>query len=355
MTKNIDKLRAYMEQNKIDAYFIQKQPNIRYISGFEGEDSAILVTLQDQYILTDPRYTEQAAIEVPDYTIINWRATGHGQAVQSVVEKENLQSIAFEDDQVVYAEYADFASHIKAELVPASGVIEKFRQIKTPQEIQYLRNACEISCRALRRLLQEIKVGDTEKELAAKLALYMVQEGADTKPYGNILVSGAKTSLLHGIPSSKPIEYGDLLLMDFGCQFNGYLSDMTRTVVVGKATEKQREVYELEKRMLEDAEAAMKAGAVAGDVYNASLKAVEGTEYADYTYSNIGHGIGMFVHEFPHLTTRYDGNLEAGNVITVEPGIYIPGWGGIRIEDQVLVTEDGIDNMISISHDLIEL
>ncbi|MGM0122789.1 xaa-Pro aminopeptidase [Enterococcus sp. AZ194] len=353
--KNIDKLRAYLEKNNLDAYFIQKLPNIRYISGFEGEDSAILITLKNQYILTDPRYTEQAAIEVPDYTIIDWRASGHGLAVQSVVEKEGLKSLAFEDDQVVYAEYADFSQAINAELVPAAGVIEEFRQIKTAQEIQYLQNACEISCRALNRLFKDIKVGVTEKELAAKLALYMVQEGADTKPYGNILISGTKTSLLHGIPSSKPIEYGDLLLMDFGCQFNGYLSDMTRTVVVGKATAKQREVYELEKRMLEDAEAAMKAGVAGGDVYKASLKAVAGTEYEKYTYSNVGHGIGMFVHEFPQLTTRYDGNLEEGNVITVEPGIYIPGWGGIRIEDQVLVTKDGIENMISIPHDLIEL
>lgn len=353
--ENIDKLRNYLEKNNLDAYFIQKLPNIRYISGFEGEDSAILITLQNQYVLTDPRYTEQAAIEVPDYTIIDWRASGHGLAVQKVVEKEGLKSIAFEDDQVVYAEYADFLQSIQAELVPASGVIEEFRQIKTPQEIQYLRNACEISCRALNRLLKEIKVGITEKELAAKLALYMVQEGADTKPYGNILISGTNTSLLHGIPSSKTIEYGDLLLMDFGCQFNGYLSDMTRTVVVGKATEKQKEVYRLEKQMLEDAEAAIKAGVLAADVYQASLKAVIGTEYAEYTYANIGHGIGMFVHEFPQLTTRYDGILEEGNVLTVEPGIYIPGWGGIRIEDQVLVTKDGIENMIGISHELIEL
>lgn len=130
--------------------------------------------------------------------------------------------------------------------------METFRSIKTPQEIEYLRAACEISCRAFEHILGDIRVGVTEKELAAKLSAYMVMEGADTQPYGNILISGARTSLLHGIPSGKAIEYGDFVLMDFGCQFNGYLSDMTRTVVVGRPTDKQREVYELEKRMLED-------------------------------------------------------------------------------------------------------
>ena len=133
------------------------------------------------------------------------------------------------------------------------------RIIKTPEEIQYLRNACAISCRAFDRLLPDIRPGVTEKELAARLSLYMVMEGADTMPYGNILISGARTSLLHGIPSSKAIEYGDFVLMDFGCQYKGYLSDMTRMVIVGKPSDKQREVYRLEQRMLEDSLAMMNA------------------------------------------------------------------------------------------------
>ncbi len=351
----IDRLREYLEKNQLDAFFIQKTPNIRYISGFKGEDSALLVTLTHQYILTDPRYTEQASIEVPDYTIINWRALGHGAALQSVVAKEGLKGIGFEADQVVFEEYAGFKEVVKADLVPTKHIIETFREIKTPQEIQYLRNACDISCRALTRLLKEIKVGDTEKELGAKLALYMVEEGADPQPYGNIIISGANTSLLHGIPSSKSIEYGDLLLMDFGCQFNGYLSDMTRTVVVGKATEQQREVYAIEKQMLQDSLSVIKAGVKIQEVHEASLQAVKGTSYEEYIYANIGHGIGMYLHETPMLTAQNEGTLEAGHVVAVEPGIYIPGWGGIRIEDQILVTETGFENMISLPHELIEL
>lgn len=353
--KNIEKLRNYLETHHLDSYFIQKKANVRYVSDFMGDDSALFITKEAQYILTDPRYTEQAAIETPSYTIINWRAKGHGPALAELAAKHQIKTVGFEADALAFDEYQGFAEAVKAELVPASDVIEGFRQIKTPQELTYLRNACEISCRALKRLLPEIKVGVTEKELAAKLASYMVFEGADTQPYGNILISGARTSLLHGIPSNKPIEYGDLVLMDFGCQFNGYLSDMTRTVVVGKASAKQKEVYEKVKEMIEVSEATLAPGVWGGDVYKASLKPIAGTEYEPYNYSNIGHGIGMFVHEFPQLTTRYDNHLAVGNVLTVEPGIYIPDWGGVRIEDQLYIGDNGVENLVSFPHDLIEL
>ena len=205
------------------------------------------------------------------------------------------------------------------------------------------------------RILKEIRVGVTEKELAAKLSLFMVQEGADTQPYGNILISGSRTSLLHGIPSQKAIEYGDLVLMDYGCQYHGYLSDMTRTVVVGRATEKQREVYALEQQMVADVEAFLKDGVSARDAYEVSTKAIRDTSYFPYHYTGIGHGVGMFVHELPFMSPRSNDIIHAGNVMTVEPGIYIPGWGGIRIEDQILITETGHKNLISATKDLIEL
>ncbi|WP_159723629.1 M24 family metallopeptidase [Enterococcus sp. CSURQ0835] len=354
---NETKIRAYLEKEKLDAFFIAKRVNVRFASGWTGDDSFILLTKEGLYFLTDPRYTEQAEQEVPDYEIINWRLPGRtvGDTVARLADEHNLKSIAFEADYLTYDMYDDFQQKVKAELVLAGGVIDKMRAVKSPQEIAYMRNACEISCRAFNRILKDIRVGMTEKELAAKLSLYMVQEGADTQPYGNILISGARTSLLHGIPSEKAVEYGDFVLMDFGCQFNGYMSDMTRTVVVGKATEKQREVYEYEKRSLEASEAVMKAGVPVRDVYRASLEPLKDTEYIPYTYGNIGHSIGLFVHELPYLAEQYDDVLVEGNVMTIEPGIYIPDWGGVRIEDQVLITKDGYENMISIPHDLIEL
>lgn len=354
---NEEKLLRYMEEAKIDCFFIAKQENLRFISGFTGADSYLLILKNKYYFLTDPRYTEQAAIECPDYEICVWRKPGRtiGDAVQALMQENNCRTVAFEADRLSYAFYQDFSGKIRGELIPTVDVIEKMRRIKTTQEIQYQRAACEISCRALEKLLPEIRVGVTEKELAAKLSLYMVQEGADTMPYGNILISGARTSLLHGIPSEKAVEYGDFVLMDFGCQVHGYMSDMTRTVVVGKATEKQREVYELEKRMVEDSLAVTKAGVTGREIYEASLKAIRDTEYMGYQYTNIGHGIGLFVHEGPSCSMMDTDPIPAGNVRTIEPGIYIPGWGGVRIEDQLLVTEEGYENMVRFTRDLIEL
>lgn len=183
----------------------------------------------------------------------------------------------------------------------------------------------------------------------------MVMEGSDTQPYGNILISGARTSLLHGIPSAKAVEYGDFILMDYGCQYHGYLSDMTRTVIVGKATEKQREVYRLEQRMVSDATAAMLPGASVGDVYKASVRAIVNTPYFPYHYPGIGHGVGLFVHEQPFMGPNGTAVLQPGCIVTIEPGIYIPGWGGVRIEDQILITKDGNESLTTANRDLIEL
>jgi Xaa-Pro aminopeptidase len=218
-----------------------------------------------------------------------------------------------------------------------------------------LRVACQIADRAFERIIKDIKIGITEKELASKLSHYMVMEGADTKPYGNILISGKRTSLLHGIPSSKSIEYGDFVLMDYGCGYNGYLSDMTRTVVVGKATQEQKKIYSLETKMLEDSKIAMIPGAKATDVYEASIQAIKDTEYFKYHYSGIGHGIGLFVHEIPFMGPRSKEVLKENNVITIEPGIYIPNWGGVRIEDQILITNNGNECLTNSIRELLEL
>ena len=351
-----EKLLKYMDEAALDAFFVARPENVRYISGYTGADSYLLLTRDRHIFLTDPRYTEQAELECPDYEVVNWRSSGSMEAaICSLLPADRQTRLGFEAQQMNFARYDALKQLIRGQLVPTENVIETMRSIKTPQEVACLRAACEIACRALDRLLPEIKPGVTEKELAARLSLYMVQEGADTMPYGNILISGARTSLLHGIPSSKAIEYGDFVLMDFGCQFHGYMSDMTRTVVVGKASPRQREIYRLEQEMVEDALAAVKAGVSMKTVYEASIRAIQNTEYFQYHYANIGHGIGLFVHELPFMGAENEAPLPAGNVRTIEPGLYIPGWGGVRIEDQILVTEDGYENMIRTTHDLIEL
>ena len=334
----MEQLLAYMQKEHLDGMFISRPVNVKYVSHY-------------------PRYTEQVSYECPDYTILNWRDTygSIGKALAYAAEKVGAKTIGFEAAHLTVEQYQNLQSEVKAELVPADGIIEEFRSIKRPEEIECLRISCDIASRAYEKIQKDIRVGITEKELAARLSLYMVLEGADTQPYGNILISGARTSLLHGIPSQKAIEYGDLVLMDYGCQYHGYLSDMTRTLVVGRATPKQKEVYKIEQQMVAAVEGFLKDGVSASDAYYESTRIIEGTEYFPYHYTGIGHGVGMFVHEIPFMSPVSKNIVHANNVMTVEPGIYIPGWGGIRIEDQLLITETGNENLISATKELIEL
>ena len=352
----MERLLEYMEKAGLQAMFISRPINVKYISHYTGEDSFLLITPEKKFFLTDPRYTEQASYECPDYTILNHRAYGSlAKALAAIVESQKIETIGFEDTYVTVADYTGFQTEVRAEFIPADGIIEQFRAVKRPEEITCLRIACDIASRAYERILKDIRVGITEKELAARLSLYMVLEGSDTQPYGNILISGARTSLLHGIPSAKAVEYGDLVLMDYGCQYHGYLSYMTRTVVVGKATSRQKEIYRLEQQMVADVENFLKDGVSACEAYHISTQAIKDTEYFPYHYNGIGHGVGMFVHETPFMSPVSKDIVRTGNVMTVEPGIYIPGWGGIRIEDQLLITETGNENLISATKELIEL
>lgn len=354
----LEQLRAYMEKENLGGFYVAKQANVRCISGYTGADSYLFITKEKQYFITDPRYTEQASYECPDYELVDWRndfGYSIGAAVAALAEQNQIQSIGFEQDQLTYGTWKSMQDLSKAEFVPTFNVIELLRAVKTPEEIRNLQVASDIASRAFELILKDIRVGVTEKELASKLAHYMVMEGADTQPYGGIIISGPKTSLLHGIPDNRALEYGDFVLMDYGCQYKGYLSDMTRTVVVGKADAKQKEVYNLCRKMTEDTESVVRPGVSGIDCYKKSLEAIQDTEYFPYHYTGIGHGIGLFVHELPNIGSNCPNILMENAVMTVEPGIYIPGWGGVRIEDQGLITKDGYQNMISATHELIEL
>lgn len=351
-----NKVINYLREKRVEGFFVSNPHNVRYISKYTSDDAYLFITENEKYFLTDPRYTEQAETECPDYKIVNWREKGKSvaEAVKLIAESLNIKSLCFEGDFVNYNTYEEL-KNINADVSAVTGVIEEFRSIKTEDEIHNLRAACQIADRAFERIINDIAVGITEKELASRLSHYMVIEGADTKPYGNILISGKRTSLLHGIPSNKSVEYGDFVLMDYGCGYKGYLSDMTRTVVVGKATPEQKKVYELEMKMAEDSKKVMLPGAKATDVYEASIQAIKDMEYYKYHYTGIGHGIGLFVHEVPFMGPRSNEVLKENNVITIEPGIYIPNWGGVRIEDQMLITKDGNECLTNAERGLFEL
>jgi len=350
-------VRNYLFKEKIDAFLVMRPENVRYISGYTGTDSYLIVQSSRIFFITDPRYMEQAEAECPNCIRINWRQEGVSLALAlaAILRKAEAKTAAFEADFLTYLAYKDMQETAACSLIPTTGVIEEYRKIKRPDEIEKLKQSCAIADRAFARLLEDLKPGVTEKDIAARLSLYLVAEGSDPQPYGGILISGKRTSLLHGIPSEKKLAKGDLVLMDFGGAYQSYLADMTRTVVLGEATYEQRETYAMVRAMFDAARKKIRRGAAASDIYQGSIQPIEGTRYHGYHYTGIGHGIGLFVHEAPFISPASKDVLAENMVITLEPGIYIPGWGGIRLENQMLITKDGFIDMTNSPQELIEL
>lgn len=353
MSKDIQQM---MVEKGIEAFFVSQIHNVRYLSGYKSDDAYLLLVRGKRYLLTDPRYVEEASDNTKGYQTINWRDYNSvGCAIADLISGEKLKSLHFEENNISFDLFNQLQKEIDVKLTPIEGVVENLRSVKNIDEIACLRKACEIGDRAFSQILEDIKVGITERQLSAKLGYYLKNEGSDARGYENITLSGARTSLLHGIPSDKKIEEGDLILMDFGAGYQGYLSDMSRTVVLGRATEKQREMYAIIKKSEEDMIASVRAGVDAKNTYIASLKAMESTKYKKYHYNGVGHGIGLAVHEKPFIGPKSEDRFVANNIITLEPGIYIPKWGGVRIEDQVLVTNEGCEVLTKSPRNLIEI
>lgn len=343
-------------KNSIDGIIITNEKNVRYFSKFKGEDSFLFLTKEDKYLITDARYTEQGEQECPDFTILDWKYYGNKiEVLKTLYKKHNIKNIGIEFKNITIDFYNNLEKLHGVEYVEIDPEIVKLRSIKSDEEIEYSRKACEIACKAFDRILKDIKIGVTEKDLSNKLQYYLKLEGSTARCYENIFISGSRTSLLHGIPSNRTIQEGDLVLLDFGAGYNGYLSDMTRTLVVGDMSSEQKEVYNLVNECFENGLKAIRKGVKGKDVYNASIEALKSTKYFKYYYSGIGHGVGLDIHEAPFLGPASDYVLEENNVITLEPGIYIPGWGGVRIEDQVIVTRTGCENLITSTREIIKI
>ncbi len=355
---NVDKLRMKMKDSNLDGFFITNPHNVRYISGFTGGDSFVLVTGEKKYFITDGRYTEQAQNECTDFELVDWRAKELPlwETIKLISKESRIAKLGFEASSMAYGMYSGISENVGfVELVPVWGLIEKQRSMKTEYEIQCIKKAADMAGRAFQKLLDHIKPGVTENYLFRMLTNHLWEEGSEAKLKGPTVLSGARTSLIHGIPSNKKVEYGDFVLMDFGAIYKGYFSDITRTVVVGRATDKQKEIYGIERQALENQINSIKSGISAREPYYASIVPMKSTEYFEYHYDKVGHGLGLHIHEIPFMSPKTNDIIEENNVITIEPGMYIPGWGGVRIEDMVLVKKDGCEVLNKINRDLIIL
>jgi len=276
--------------------------------------------------------------------------------INQVFLAEGIGTLGFEANQVRYSTYQSLKERLAAkELVPLSGELAELRRIKTAEEIELHRQAEHIGDIAFEEILKELKPGVTELEIAAKLEYIMKMNGADKLSFESIVASGGNSSKPHAEPGHKKIESGDFVTMDFGCVYNGYCSDMTRTVVVGKANEKQKEIYNTVLKAQLAVLDMLKPG-YPGKAYDKVARdLIYGAGYEGYFGHGLGHSVGLEIHENPRFSMIEEDIIEAGMIMTVEPGIYIPDFGGVRIEDMVVMTADGYENLTHSEKELIEL
>ncbi len=340
--------RLFDKTGKDCAVFIKGFANVFYYSGFTSEDAYLLITPEKRFIITDSRYFVQAGIEAPDFTLIDIR-----KGWEEIFNLVNKDTVKFTDDTFCVREYNSINNKVNKTFVTAQGEIDFPRRNKDKAEIEMIARAEAIGDGAFSYILPKLKVGMTELEVAAEIEAYMRREGATKTSFDTICASGVRSCMPHGIATDKVIEKGDFLTMDFGCVYKGYCSDMTRTVVFGEPTKKQRMVYDTVLRAQNEALESLKAGVKCIDVDTIARKVILEAGYGDNFTHALGHSVGINIHESPVFSPKSKDVLEIGNVLSIEPGIYIDGHFGVRIEDLIAVTEDGVINLTHSPKELI--
>jgi Xaa-Pro aminopeptidase len=352
--EKIEKLRSNFSTLGIDGMLITSPFNRRYISNFTGSAGVVLISEEKAQFLTDFRYIEQASKQCQGFEII--KITGSiPEEVAQQAKKLGIQKLGFEEDFLSYSSFKLYAKEIESELVPFSGIIEKLRLIKTDAEIKILKVAADIADAAFKHILDFLRPGKTELEVSNELEFFMRRAGATSSSFDTIVASGYRSALPHGVASDKVIEAGDIVTMDYGCYYNGYVSDITRTVAVGEPDAKLKEIYDivLEAQLL--GMAGIKPGMTGREADAITRDYITEKGYGEYFGHSTGHGIGLEIHEGPGLSMKSDVILEPGMVVTCEPGIYIPGLGGVRIEDDTLITKDHNEALTHSTKELIIL
>ncbi|WP_273319431.1 M24 family metallopeptidase [Vallitalea guaymasensis] len=352
----LQKLENSLDDLQIDAVLIRDSYNRRYLSGFTGSNAYLYISKNTKKLLTDFRYTEQANKQSPDFDIIDYTKIGLLKILNDIIDKDNAKTIGFEDETISYKEFITYEKGLKnVKLLPMGDTVEKIRMIKDEEELRCIQKAASIGDLAYEHILKFVKPGVTEKEVALEIETCMKKNGAENLSFDTIVASGLNSSKPHAEPSDKKIEEGDFVTLDFGCIYKGYCSDMTRTFVLGKASEKQKEIYNIVLEAQLKAIEAVKAGCVGKDIDKIARDIITDKGYGDNFGHGLGHSVGLFIHEEPRFSYSDENVFTENMVVTVEPGIYVPGFGGVRIEDLVCVTKDGIINFVSSPKQLIEV
>lgn len=348
MLSRTDRLRELLDDN--EAVIISSYPNIFYYSGFTSGDAYLLISHDKKLLVTDSRYTIQAREQAPDYEVVDSK-----EGFKKLFKIISSRYIGFEENYISVRQHRNWQFSMTSDraLVPMQKRIDSLRQVKDDDEIRRIAEAEKIGDGAFSYILDKIKPGVTERDIALELEFFMKRHGASALSFETIAASGIRGAMPHGAASSKVIEKGDLLTLDFGCIYDGYCSDMTRTVAVGSVSDKQREIYDIVLKAQLAAIDAVVPGIKCSEIDTAARDVIKAAGYGENFGHALGHSVGIEIHETPVFSSKSTDIVKPGHVITVEPGIYIDGFGGVRIEDLVVVTENGIQNLTQSPKELI--
>jgi Xaa-Pro aminopeptidase len=341
----------------LDGLLLTGLSNIRYLTGFSGSSALLIVTPRDVVLITDFRYQTQVVTEVGALARVSIEGASLWTGLwQQLAQLATVKVLGFE---TAHIQHRDFQRLVEAgarwQWRPTVDLVETLRERKDGEEIGRIQAAAGVATRALERTLPQVRVGMSELAVAGVLEKALRDEGSEGFPFPSIVASGPRSALPHAHSSSRTLERGDFLLMDFGAEVDGYCSDLTRTVVMGRASEEHREVYDVVRQANDRAAKGVRAGMSGRDADAIARHYIERAGYGELFGHSLGHGIGLEVHEAPRLARTADGALPEGAVVTIEPGIYRPGWGGVRIEDDVVLDVDGPHILTQFPRELMEL
>jgi Xaa-Pro aminopeptidase len=336
----IEKLKALLEEKSLDAVYITHVPNVRYLSNFSGSAGSLLITKGKNYFITDFRYKDQSRKEVHAFEIvINYNANDE---LKRIMETDGIKICGFEASHMTYGTYDNSRNNFPGvKFIPLTDVVEKLTREKTPDELAKMQQASDITDEAFKKMLSFIKPGMKELDVSAEITYTHKKLGALKDSFEPIVASGWRAALPHGIASGKIIEKGDILTLDIGCVYEGFCSDMTRTIAVGDPGDEIKKIYKIvsEAQML--ALGAAKSGISSKSLDSVARDYIASRGYGENFGHGLGHGLGIEVHEMPSLSQRMDVTLAENSVVTIEPGIYIESLGGVRIEDDIVLKPDG--------------
>jgi Xaa-Pro aminopeptidase len=362
--KTIDKrfhqLRYNMEDNKVNCVFVSHLPNIRYFTNFSGSAAAMLVFNDEIHFFTDDRYEEQVKEEL--YPLHNLQVHITRDIWDYCVKKKivkKIKSLGVESEYLTYDEVLAIRQIVhsnSARFKTVKNLVEKYTQPKSPEELEFIKKSCNIAERVFEHILGFIKPGMTELDVAIEIDYHSRKLGSEGAAFDTIVTSGARGALVHGQPSTKKIKKGDIVLMDFGCKVNGFCSDITRTICVGKATKEQKDIYDLLYRAMSAAIDEVRPGMKGNFLDNVARSIIVKAGFGDNFKHSLGHGIGLLCHEKPTITYRLEDQIVPEDVVlAIEPGIYLPEQFGMRVEDNVLVAKGGNIKLTNAPDKLIEI